>query len=125
MKVTAERIEEILQSQKKYFRSGAILHVEFRIRMLKKLYQAVQKYEAEIAEALKKDLGKSNFEGFMCENGMALSEIGYMIKHTKKFAVKRRVHTPLAQFAAVSYKKPTPYGNSDKIAVRGKATGKS
>ncbi len=57
MKVTSERIEEILESQKKYFRSGATLPVEFRIRMLKKLYQAVQKYEAEIAEALKKDLG--------------------------------------------------------------------
>ena len=47
----------------------------------------------------------------MCETGMALSEIGYMIRHTKKFAARRRVHTPLAQFAAASYKKPSPYGS--------------
>ena len=30
-------IDEILDSQRKFFRSGATLPVEFRIRMLKKL----------------------------------------------------------------------------------------
>lgn len=104
-------IDEILESQRRYFRSGATLPVKFRIEMLKKLYQAVKKYETEIGEALAKDLGKSDFEGFMCETGLVLTEISYMIRHTKKFAHEHTVYTPLAQFASRSYKKPSPYGN--------------
>ncbi len=34
-----------------------------------------------------------------------------MIKHTGKLAKEHTVHTPLAQFASRSYKKPSPYGN--------------
>ena len=104
-------IEQLLESQRKFFRSGVTLPIKFRIEMLKKLRGAVRKYENEIVLALQEDLGKSDFEGFMCEVGMALSEISYMIRHTRKFASKKRVHTPLAQFAASSYKKPSPYGN--------------
>ena len=105
-------IEEILEQQRAYFHSGATLPVSFRIENLKKLYAAVQKYEREISEALTEDLGKSDFEGFMCETGLVLSELHYMIRHTRKFARERRVHTPLAQFASRSYQKPTPYGNT-------------
>ena len=105
------RIDEILASQKQYFQSGATLSVEFRLEMLKKLYTAVKNHEAELEAALKADLGKSHFEGFMCEIGLVLSEISYMIRHTKKFASERVVRTPLAQFASRSYKKPSPYGN--------------
>lgn len=105
------KIDEILESQRRYFRSGATLSVSFRIEMLKKLRNAVEKYENEIGEALRKDLGKSDYEGFMCETGLVKSEISYMIRHTRRFASKHRVYTPLAQFASSSYKKPCPYGN--------------
>ena len=106
------KIEEILESQRKYFQSGATLPVSFRIEMLKKLRSAVQKYEAEICQALTTDLGKSDYEGFMCEVGLVLSELSYMIRHTRKFAAKHRVYTPLAQFAASSYQLSCPYGNT-------------
>lgn len=105
-------IEEILEQQRTFFRSGATLSVDFRIENLKKLYRAVQKYENEIGKALCSDLGKSDFEGFMCETGLVLSELHYMIRHTRRFARERTVHTPLAQFASRSYQKPTPYGNT-------------
>lgn len=105
-------IDQILESQRKYFQSGATLPVKFRIEMLKKLYNTVKKYETEIGEALTKDLGKSDFEGFMCEVGLTLTEISYMIRHTRKFAKEHTVYTPLAQFASRSYKKPSPYGNT-------------
>ena len=104
-------IKEIISKQREYFKSGATLPVEFRIDSLKKLYSTVKQHENDIAAALKFDLGKSNFESFMCEIGMVLSEIGYMVRHLKKFASKKRVRTPLAQFASSSYKQPTPYGN--------------
>ena len=105
-------IDEILESQRKFFHSGATLSVKFRIKSLKKLYNAVKKYEKEISAALTKDLGKSEFEGFMCEIGLVLTEISYMIRHTRRFAKEKTVYTPLAQFASRSYKKPSPYGNT-------------
>ncbi len=104
-------IEEILKSQRAFFASGKTLPVSFRIEMLKKLYNAVKENEAELHRALQADLGKSDFEGFMCEVGLSLTEISYMIKHVKRFAKKKTVYTPLPQFASHSFKKPSPYGN--------------
>lgn len=106
-----EKIDEILLSQRKFFESGKTLNVEFRIDALKKLHATIKKYENEIALALKCDLGKSEYESYMCETGLALSEISYMIKHTRRLSSERRVRTPLAQFASRSYVKPSPYGN--------------
>lgn len=105
-------IDEILEKQRLYFQSGATLSVDFRIEMLKKLRNVITKYEKEIACALKEDLGKSEYESYMCETGLVLSEISYMIRHVRKYARKHYVYTPLSQFAAVSYKQSVPYGNT-------------
>ena len=105
------QIDVILEKQKQFFRSGATLSVESRVEMLKKLYDTIKENKKEIAIALQQDLGKSEFESFMCETGMVLSEITYMIKNTAKLAAKKKVSTPLAQFPSVSYQKPVPYGN--------------
>lgn len=110
--MSKKSIEKLLADQRKYFQRGATLSVDFRIDMLKRLYGTVKKYEKEIEAALTKDLGKSEFEGFMCEAGLALTEISYLIRHTRRFAREKTVWTPLAQFASRSYQKPTPYGNT-------------
>lgn len=106
------QIDNILQLQRDFYDSGATIPVSFRKEQLKKLYQAIQKYQPQIAEALKKDLGKSSYESFMCEIGLVLSEISYMIRHVKKFSKRKTVYTPLAQFASHSYMQPVPYGNT-------------
>ena len=102
----------ILEEQRKYFLSGATLSYEFRKAMLKKLYDGVIKHKKNILDALYKDLGKSETEGFMCEVGLVLSEINYMIKNLKRFMGKTRVKTPIAQFKAKSYTVNTPLGNT-------------
>ncbi|MBE7050271.1 MAG: aldehyde dehydrogenase [Ruminococcaceae bacterium] len=104
-------IENVLQKQREFFASGKTFDVNFRKEMLKKLYDAVRNNEEKINNALKSDLGKSGFEGFMCEVGLSLTEISYMIKNVKKFAKRKIVKTPLPQFASVSYKQSVPYGN--------------
>ena len=104
-------IDMILEKQQEYFKTGETLPVKFRIEQLKKLKRTIIEKEDKIADALKSDLGKGSYESYMCEIGMVLSELSYMIKHTKKFAKKKRVHTPLAQFHSVSYRQPGPYGN--------------
>ena len=106
--MTSQEINSLLERQRVYYRSGATLPVKFRVEQLKKLYATVKKYQNEINDALKSDLGKSYYEGFMCESGLVLTEISYMIKHTRKFARRKRVATPLAQFCSHSYKQPVP-----------------
>ena len=108
----SKQIDELLEKQRRFYQSGATIPVDFRIQQLKKLYAAVKKYENDIQKALFTDLGKSGFEGFMCEIGLAQSEISYMIRHTRQFSRKRTVATPLAQFASHSYIQPVPHGNT-------------
>ena len=110
--MTENEIKSLLDSQRTFYKSGATLPVDFRMRQLKKLYAAVRKYEKEINSALKTDLGKSAYESFMCESGFVLTEISYLIRHTREFARRRTVHTPLAQFCSHSFKQPIPYGNT-------------
>ena len=108
--MTETEIKEIVQKQRTYFYTGATLPVDKRIEALKKLKFCIQKYEPLINDALKRDLGKSNFESYMCEVGLVLSELSYMIRHTPSYAKEKNVITPLAQFASRSYKKTSPYG---------------
>ena len=110
--MTGEQVKSLLDQQRAYYKSGATIPVSFRIEQLKKLYAAVKKYEKQVNEALKADLGKSHYEGFMCESGLVLAEISYMIRHTRRFAKRKTVWTPLAQFASHSFKQPVPYGNT-------------
>ncbi len=110
--MTSEEIKNLLEKQRKYYKSGATIPVDFRIKQLKKLYATVKKYQTEVNDALTADLGKSHFEGFMCESGLVLSEISYMIRHTKKFAKRKTVYTPVTNFASHSFKQPVPYGNT-------------
>ncbi len=110
--MTGQEIQELLEGQRRFFKSGATIPVDFRRKQLKRLYDTVRKYEEEINVALRTDLGKSSYESFMCECGLVLTEISYMIKHTKRFAKRETVKTPLAQFHSHSYIQPVPYGNT-------------
>ncbi len=109
---TSERIDYLFDKQKEFFQTGKTFDVNFRINSLKKLKNCIIRREKDIIEALNHDLGKSDFESYMCEIGMVLSELSFLIKHTKKFAKKHKVRTPLAQFSSKSYTKPEPYGNT-------------
>lgn len=105
-------IQALLQTQKEYFQSGETFPAAFRKQALKKLYACIRRRETEILSALHADLGKSGFEGYMCEVGMALHEISHCMKKVTAWSKPRRAKTPLAQFAAKSYALPTPRGNT-------------
>lgn len=103
-------ISSLVKKQRAYFFSGATLSVDVRAGALKKLKAVILKYESEINAAVKKDLEKSAFESYMCECGLTLSEISYMLRHIHRFAKEKNVRTPLAQFASRSFQKPSPHG---------------
>ena len=108
--MTREKITEIIKNQREFYNTGLTMPIEKRKEALIKLRDALQDNEEKISEALKADLGKSSFESYMCEIGMVLSEINYMLKHLRSFSRERRVKTPLAQFPSKSFVKPMPYG---------------
>ena len=108
--MTQNEIHAIVEKQRRYFLTGATKDVDFRIRALKRLKIALHKYENELHKAIRADLGKSSFESYMCETGLSLSELSYMISHVRSFAREKTVWTPLAQFHSRSYRKPSPHG---------------
>ncbi len=105
-------IQQLVERQRRFFQTGATLPVTFRVEMLKRLRDAVDRRQGDIAAALAADLGKSGYESFLCETGLVRSELNYMIRHAARLAGERTVPTPLAQFAARSFRKPSPYGNT-------------
>lgn len=108
--MTEIEIRQIVENQRTYFYTGATLPLSHRIEALKKIQSYILTHEAEIGKAIRKDLGKSDFESYMCETGLVLSEITYILKHIRSFAKEKNVLTPLAQFHSRSFKKPSPYG---------------
>lgn len=109
--MTEQDIEKLIKEQNKYFDSGLTRSYESRLVSLKALKRAILSNEDELCRALKEDLGKSRAEAFMCEIGLAISEINWLIKHLRGLMRKKHVLTPLAQFAATSFRSPSPYGN--------------
>lgn len=103
-------ISALVSAQKAYFMTGTTKSLAFRELMLDKLYRKIREMEPEIHAALRTDLGKSASEAFMCETGLTLSEISYMKKHFRRFAARKRVRTPLANFCSRSYVLKEPYG---------------
>ena len=106
----SSEIESAVNLQRDFFNTGITLPVSYRIKALKELQDNIRKNQKEIAEALKKDLGKSEIEAFMCEIGLVLSEISFMLKHVRSYAKDKRVKSPLTNFPSSSFVKSSPYG---------------
>lgn len=90
--MTETEIRQIVENQRTYFYTGSTLPLSHRIEALKKIQSYILTHEAEIGKAIRKDLGKSDFESYMCETGLVLSEITYMLKHIRSLQ-KRRMYS--------------------------------
>ena len=89
-------------TQKEYFQSGATLPLEFRLAQLRSLYRGIKRFEPQILEALRSDLGKSAEESYMSEIGMCLTEIRHTARHLREWSKPQRVPTPLMHFPGSS-----------------------
>lgn len=105
-------IANIINAQREYFAAHKTLDVKTRLAYLKSLKREIRERTADIAAALKSDLGKSPSESYMSEIGMVLEDLGFHIKHLKSWTKPKRRKSPLAQFPSKSYIMPSPYGNT-------------
>lgn len=102
--------EELIKEQRAFFNNRTTGDISFRKQSLTALQKAIRKYEKELSEALRKDLGKAPFESYMTEIGFILSEIRHTLKHLNKWAAAKRCKTPLFLFGSTSHTRPEPYG---------------
>ena len=103
-------LDEPLQKQKDYFRTGETRDIEFRISKLKRLKKAIKIYEQKVLEALRKDLGKPEQESFFSEVGGIYASIDLFVKNIAKWTKARAVNTPIVQYGE-SYIEYEPYGS--------------
>ncbi len=102
----------MLAKQKEFFLSGKTLPYKARKENLGKLLSALKANEDAIIAALHEDLGKSPFESYATEIGIAYGEIRYLMKHLRKLMAKKRVASPITIFKASSYTVSEPMGNT-------------
>lgn len=79
-------MQEILKKQREFFQSGITKNLDWRIHQLKILKKTIKKYEENLVWALRDDLGKSEFEAYVSEINMVLTELYTAIKHLPKWA---------------------------------------
>ncbi|MBR1846245.1 MAG: aldehyde dehydrogenase family protein [Bacilli bacterium] len=106
-----QRVHEAVEKQRAYFRTGATLPLAFRKEMLIRLKQTVIKHQSDMEQALKEDLGRSDFEAYLCDIGPIILEINEAIHGLKKWAKPERHSSGLLAFPSTTtrvYK--MPYG---------------
>ncbi|WP_339149955.1 MULTISPECIES: aldehyde dehydrogenase [unclassified Sutcliffiella] len=105
-----ETVERLLTNHKNYFAKDKTKDIDFRLQQLATLKKAVQKYEQELMDALKKDMGKSIFEAYGSEVGYIYDSIGFFMKNLKSWAKVKKVKTPLVHAGSKSLVYSEPYG---------------
>lgn len=103
-------INLIFNKQKEFFNLGKTKDINFRIEALKKLKKVIKENEDKILEALKRDLGKSNFESYATEIGLVYDEINTHIKNIKRWSKIKKIKSPIVHYPSKSYIYKEPYG---------------
>lgn len=103
-------VKSVFNKQKEFFYLGKTNDINFRIDNLKRLKQVIKKNEDKILDALKKDLGKSNFESYATEVGLVYDEINKHIKNIKGWSKIEKTKSPIVYYPAKSYIYKEPYG---------------
>ena len=107
-----KNINDITLAQRRHFESGATLDIKFRKQMLRRMLDALDKWEGRLYDALWTDLHKSYEEAFLTEISIVRAEIKNHLTHIGYWAKRKRVSTPLKLFPSRSYTVKEPLGNS-------------
>lgn len=111
MNFTATDVEQMIEEQHAYFYTGDTKSAAFRIEQLHRLKSVIQSHKPEVIDALKKDLGKSEFEAYATEVGFVLDSIGSMVKNLEDWMEPEQVKTPIHLQPAKSFVIREPYGS--------------
>lgn len=108
---TAEKIHEVNQKQRAFFRTERTLDIGWRLIQLERLKAAVLQNEKELLSALYKDLGRHEAEAFFCDIGSLILEINEIRKGLRKWAKPETHFSGLHCFpSAITKVYKMPYG---------------
>ena len=111
--MNADKIHEIVENQRAFFRTGETLDTDFRLKQLQKLKEAVIRHCSELECALNADLGRAPTEAYFCDIGSLLMEINETRRGLKRWAKPETVFSGLHCFPSVITKVyKLPYGVS-------------
>ena len=105
-------MEQIINSQKEFFKTNETKSISFRIAILKKLKQVLQQNEKLLSEAIYLDFNKSEFETYLTEFGFLYIEIDEAVKKLKKWSSKKSVASSFINFPSKNYSVPEPLGTT-------------
>ena len=105
-----QNIKKQIEQQREFFKSQITKDSDFRKAQLKKLKQLIKDHEKEIQEALRKDLGKPNFESYLAEIEFVLQELRYTLKNLNNWVKPKKVRTPVLHFPGTSQIYHEPFG---------------
>jgi aldehyde dehydrogenase (NAD+) len=88
--------QNILTSQKAFFRTQKTKNLKFRKLNLEKLKKLITENEEILYEAIEKDFGKSKFETYITEISFILKDIDYYLKNLNSLSKPKKVKTNLA-----------------------------
>lgn len=111
-----DSISHIISSQKAFFNSQKTKSVATRLIYLKALKNEIISKEQAIYDALNKDFKKPEFETFLSEFGLVMSQLNLVIKNLKKWSKPKRVKSSILTFPSKDYIYKEPYGNVLVIA---------
>ncbi|WP_301107839.1 aldehyde dehydrogenase [Sporosarcina sp.] len=116
MSMTKNDLDIIMSKQKTYYVSGVTRSISFRKMMLQNLYNAIQRNEKKLMEALHKDLRKPSFEAYVTEIGFVLSSITHTMNQLEEWMAPEKAKTPIHLQPATSFVVKEPYGSVLVIA---------
>lgn len=106
--LTQAPVKDIIRKQREFFATGKTKDVEWRIEQLKRLKQAIVNNQQAIVDAVRADLGRSDFEAYI--EIAAIAEINYTLKQLKSWVKPQKVSTGIEQFPASAQIYPEPLG---------------
>ncbi len=104
------KVEEVLEGQRKYYKSGATRSLKARKEILRKLRRVLQTNEKKLYSAIYADFKKSEFETYATELALVYHDIDEAVSKLDNWARKKHVTTNLLNQPASSYIVPEPLG---------------
>ncbi len=104
------RIPDIHQKQCAFFKTQQTKNIQYRKDSLLRFQAELKKEETAIHQALFSDLGKPDFEAYLTEYFVVMSELRKMIKNMERWSMPKRVKSSLLNFPSKDYLLPEPFG---------------
>ncbi len=92
--MSADMARDVVERLRGVFRSGRTKGLAWRREQLRGLRTLLTEREAELADALRADLGKGAVESYASELGFVVNEIDHALRHLERWTRPERVAVP-------------------------------